>query len=69
MCIPSIAAFCQRECIDPNVGDKPEFGKIDAQTKELVQWRMNHVNASMHSSIGPKSAKRFSDKSDAKTKE
>jgi hypothetical protein len=32
MCIPSIAAFCQRECIDPNVGDKPEFGKIDAQT-------------------------------------
>jgi hypothetical protein len=34
-------------CIDPNGGDKPEFGKIDAQIKERAQWRMNEVNASV----------------------
>jgi len=34
-------------CIDPNGGDKPEFGKNRCTHKELVQWRMNHVNASM----------------------
>jgi hypothetical protein len=35
-------------CIGPNGGDKPEFGKTDAQAKERVRWRVNGVNASVH---------------------
>jgi hypothetical protein len=40
----------EHSCIDPNGGDMPEFGKIDAQTKKRARWRMNEVNASVHSS-------------------
>jgi hypothetical protein len=35
------------ECIDPNGGDKPEFGKL-MQNKELRRWCINEVSASAH---------------------
>jgi hypothetical protein len=41
-----------RRRIDPNGGDKPEFGGIDAQNKKTVQWRVNEVDASMHEMPG-----------------
>jgi hypothetical protein len=38
------------KCIDPNGGFSRSLVKL-MQIKELVQWRMNHVNASVHSSL------------------
>jgi hypothetical protein len=42
------------QCIDPNGGGLPEFGKIDAQIKRLGRWRVNDVNASAPWSLAQK---------------
>ena len=37
-----VAAVQSSECIDPNEGDKPEFGKL------LGRGHVNEVNVSVH---------------------